>query len=503
MGDTDRQHLEQTEHDPRLEIVDLEPLVLVHTTHANKPGLPLHVAKKLQSWQFLREHRKTRLAITSVVAIVGLIILLSASGVFSALLAALAQTSHSSAVANSQPNLLVPSHIGQEDGLSCLMDAAWSPDSSQVAVLGYANDCPNPQYQYEPGLLNLYNAHSTRLIAHLHPDIAILSALKKQFAQTKPPMVIYYNNVIWSPNGQYLALPFNAGSFLNNAGPIFDGLLLISQNGQQHVFLHKDLLTSVTQSYVTWDVQRGITSVPYAGSSQSSNSENIFTLPTALTYHWSADGQLLPGVIASSGNSSSISNSSIGPIGNPDGGSSFSIWQPGSATWTDQNGNGATHLPGVYLWQTLFTAWSPDGRYLIYGLVAGSLLHIPGQKPLSPRDLKDLGVNQYSTIQVRNTAFIQLLRSLSSSAGSSGGVSANVSWRPDGREVAVNSAGSVTVFESSTGHKLATMLPQHLYPLNLNGGTGDILRWSPDGTHLLLASTTWGISIWGPGQLPK
>jgi hypothetical protein len=500
MSDTDQEH---AEHDPSFEIVDLEPSESAHAIAESNRGLSRHAAKHLSGLQFLRERRKTRLAVTSVIAVIGLVVLLSVSGVFSSLFATLAHPSDPSTVSSSQSELILTSHIGQEDGLSCLMDAAWSPDSSQVAVLGYANDCPNPQHQYEPGLLNLYNAHTTKLIAHLHPDIAILSAFNKQFAQTKTPVTIYYNNVLWSPDGRYLALPFNVGSFPGNSAPIFDGLLLISQNGKQRVFLHRDLLSSITQSYVIWDVRQGITSVPYAGSSQSSNSENIFTLPTALTYHWSADGQLLPGIPVPSGSSSSVLTSSSGPIGNPDGSSSFSIWQPGTATWTAQNGNGAVHLPGVYLWQTYFTAWSPDGRYLIYGLTAGSLLHIPGQKAVSQQALNDLGVDQYSTIQVRNTTFIHLLRSLSSSTGSPSGMSVNVSWRPDGRVVATDAAGTVNIYDCNTGQKLAALIPQHLYPLNLDGGTGDVLRWSPDGSHLLLASTTWGLSIWGPSQLPN
>ncbi len=368
-------------------------------------------------------------------------------------------------------------------------------------MLGYAADCPNPKNQHEAGLLNLYNAHTTKLIAHLHPNAAIWAALKKQFAQTQNSLVINYVSVLWSPHGQQIAVLFSLNPFTNDKGPNFNGLLLVSQNGQQQVLLRRIVGTSTAPTYIVWDIQHGIaTDVPntkFSESAYSSYPEDYINVPGAVIYHWSANGQLLPGFQSGS---SVATNSSVG---NPDGDTSFSIWQPGTAEWTAQNGNGTVHLPGVYLWQTYFSAWSPNSRYLADGLSTASLLHIPGQKSLGHQALKDLGVDQLSTIQVHNHALLHLLNSMSSATGSPSGNGYNVSWRPDGRVLATDAAGTINIYNCSTGQKLATLIPQHLYPLNLDGGTGDVLRWSPDGAHLFLASTTWGLSIWGPGQLPK
>jgi hypothetical protein len=501
MDDVEHTHQENMEDgDFGVQITNLEPSDFTHPSDTIKYRLSRHIAEKLQASPPLLRRGKTRIAVTSTVALVGLIILLSVSGVFSALLATIAHPAHPHFTTITQQSLILTSHVGQEDGLSCLMDAAWSPDSSQVAVLGYATDCPNSDNQHEAGLLNLYNARTAKLIAHLHPDSTIGAALKKQVPQWQNSLVINYSSVLWSSHGQEIAVSFSANPFINGKGPSFIGLLLITQSRQQQVFLRQFNGTILTPSYLIWDMQRGtVSEVPNAAPSQSSFPEDYFNIPGAVTYHWSANGRLLPGFQPGS------SDSANSPVGNPVGDPTFSIWQPGTAEWTAQNGNGTIHLPGVYVWQTFFSAWSPDGRYLAEGLATGALLHIPGQKPVSRQALKDLGVDQLATIQVLNTSLIHLLRSLSSSSliGSPSGAGANVSWRPDGRVVAVDNAGTVTIYNCSTGRELATLVPQHLYPLNLDGGTGDVLRWSPDGTHLFLASTTWGLSIWGPGQLPK
>src|SRR5947209_8718409 len=48
-----------------------------------------------------------------------------------------------------------------------------------AVVLGYGVDCP--QGSPVPGLVNVYDGHSAKLLAHLHPDTVIQSTLKKQF----------------------------------------------------------------------------------------------------------------------------------------------------------------------------------------------------------------------------------------------------------------------------------------------------------------------------------
>src|SRR5260221_14054542 len=109
---------------------------------------------------------------------------------------------HSSSAAS----LATPS-FPQQDGIACLTDAAWSPDSQFIAVLGYTQDCP--QDEYVPGIVNLYNVHSHHLMKQLHPDAAIERVLNGPPASTgrpfgqqptvgrsdAPPLVLFYVHV--------------------------------------------------------------------------------------------------------------------------------------------------------------------------------------------------------------------------------------------------------------------------------------------------------------------
>jgi hypothetical protein len=132
------------------------------------------------------------------------------------------------------------------DGIACITDTALSPDSRYLAVLGY-NHCP--QKEYELGLVNLYDARSRRLVKQVTPDTVIESALdrssqpmNRQFgvhpppdfhAQVVPPL-IYYWHVIWSPDGQRLALTFEiAARWL----PVQGVVLITLQNWEMQVLL--------------------------------------------------------------------------------------------------------------------------------------------------------------------------------------------------------------------------------------------------------------------------
>src|SRR5205823_1844470 len=83
-----------------------------------------------------------------------------------------------------------PTHAGsslpvlpKRDGMTCLRDAIWSPDSKFIAVLGYTQNCSS--VAYVPGLVNLYEAHTSRLIRQLHPDDAIVQALNRPLASSR------------------------------------------------------------------------------------------------------------------------------------------------------------------------------------------------------------------------------------------------------------------------------------------------------------------------------
>src|SRR5260370_2477557 len=413
--------------------------------------------------------------------------MLSVSGVFSFLVSRVTHNPASPSPGSSDVLLF------EQNTLRCLADTAWSPDNQRIAVLGYGVYCPQPQGQgqYVPGLVNVYDGHSAKLLAHVHPDPAILSALKKQFKQfagKQAAPFIYYHSILWSPDGQYLALLFFAAPPPNSTAPGIEGVFLLGKDGKQHVFPR--LVTpeeTNSFSYVRWDLQQGVaTSVPFPAFNATSN---IFTSPSgALSYHWGAGDTLVPDT--QTGNASP-SAPALSPVGNPDGDSSFSTWQPGYIVYLTRSGNGSLYVPGVYIWQTFFPAWSPDGRFLVDGLLAGVRLEVPGQKSLGPQALKDLGVDQLPVLQVHNKALMQVLHTLSSlpdtNGGPNGGPSIYVSWRPDGRVLAIDNAGYVDIYDCVTGRKLASLVPS-TPPVRLNCFQ-DVLRWSPDGTHFHLTTS--------------
>jgi hypothetical protein len=71
-----------------------------------------------------------------------------------------------------------------------------------------------------------------------------------------------------------------------------------------------------------------------------------------------------------------------------------------------------------------------------------------------------------------------------------------VALRPDGREAAsFTDAGTVDLVDTASGRRLASLVPR-VSERSFSGRTA-LLRWSPDGTHLLLASGVLGtLTVW-------
>ena len=135
------------------------------------------------------------------------------------------------------------------------------------------------------------------------------------------------------------------------------------------------------------------------------------------------------------------------------------------------------------------TAWSPDGNYLVEGIGLKAVIEQSGHPFPDPLVLAALHLDHTPLLPVHDTA---LLRATFGSLA--------IAWRPDGRILAAtNFTGSVDLFDCVTGHKLGTLLtPKNRTPIS---GSSALLRWSPDGTRLLLSSAQWGIvNVW---QLPQ
>ena len=413
----------------------------------------------------------------------------------------------------------------QTQGMACLLDAAWSPQSTRIALLGSQYDvaCPDFSQGRRAGLVTVYDAGSGKLLAALHPDDAVVSAIQS-FAQRVAPTAtppsatqiapeIVYQHVLWSPDGKRLALTFSVDLnaiglhlYLPDGEPEdLSGVVLLDANGA-----HPRVLMQSEGAYeqfaFEWDLQAGATlaapAFPYP--------TNTFgVLPPAVAYRWQPDGSLATDTLLSVATPPPVPP--LAPVGNPDGGSSFTIWQPGFVSGVARIGpNGLlTHLPGVYTLSAAFVAWSPDGRYLLDVIIPEGLLELPTTPPPTQDQLNAYGVAGVLFLPLRDAGLAQALRTvvpknLASTA---------LAWRPDGRALAVYAPENLfaphplIIYDCATGRQLTSLLPPAVSETSRATsliGQSILLRWSPDGSHFLLFALALGqVVVWGPDKLPR
>lgn len=458
MHDAESTEQEKTAEDLEVEFTDLD---LPDDTDSSKSLL---LAFTLLNWQHslkrLHYRRYWRLVSTLSILLM-LVVLFSLSNELSSPFV----NSFSSAVfpsSQASPSLAA---LLQQENITCLKDAAWSTDSTLIAVLGYHKHCSEDDYP--PDLLNLYDAHSRKLIAQLHPDAAIVHTLTSSvsFPQRQPP-VINYMHVIWSPDGHRIACTFNTVS----VQPPVNGVVLMDRDGGHAQVLLQSQYTSAS-FYAEWDLARS-RSVPFT-STQSNSS--LMLLAPALAYHWGTNGTLVPDTPLTHTEMPAVPQP--GPIGNPDGDPSFTIWQPGAVYMTAMTDS--SHL---FFWSASFAAWSPDGRYLVDGIAPFRLLWLPaGQLFPGSQVLAFAKENHVPLLLVSDRALQQVVETATALA-----------WSPNGRLLAAFSSGkSVDLFDCTDGRRLASLV---LESKNRTAPTGaSVLRWSPDGTHLLFSNAIWAL----------
>ncbi|MGH2517543.1 MAG: hypothetical protein ACRDHP_17980, partial [Ktedonobacterales bacterium] len=157
------------------------------------------------------------------------------------------------------------------DGVECARDAEWSPDGARLAVLGYAQGCPDGSSgaAARTGNVLVYNGLTGALMARIQPDADIASA-----AGTTPGSVIQYGAAVWSPAGTRLAVTFGVAS----SGNTVEGVYLRDViDGAAKVLLRTGADGGATAGM--WDLQ--------AGSLIATEQ-----LPAALGYQWTASGAL-------------------------------------------------------------------------------------------------------------------------------------------------------------------------------------------------------------------
>jgi hypothetical protein len=406
-------------------------------------------------------------------------------------------------------------------GLDCLQDAEWSPDGQQIALLGYSGECPSDDpssYNYQPGVLQIYSAATGQMVHTLLPDATALTVPGIPPAPspvtpaggnaiTNKP-VLDYSHVLWSPDGKQLALTFvivrwNPAD--TDAVPIEEGLVLVNADGtHERAALQSE--TSHQYAAVRWDT----TTLTPLGLAAQKPYGSLLSLPPGTSYAWSADGRLVPS------GSLSAATIPITPTGNSDGGSSFTIWQPGIIRLIQEPGD-----PYIYISNTAFLAWSPDGRYLIDSVLLRGIVH-PAGEPIPPAFELNEAFPQLTApiVPVRDPAEHHLYVLLTASANQGDMALDNIAWSPNGRMLAaipdeiasIGTTGSttsppVTLYDCASGKTLGTLQPAPIANAPASEGSvvlsSSLLRWSPTGSHVLLYSDQLDtITIWGPKTLP-
>lgn len=362
-------------------------------------------------------------------------------------------------------------------GMQCLRDDAWSPDSQYFAYAGDASQgCGYGQYA--PNLINIYRARDGVFMRQLAPDAAIFAALRQPLPPVAPPYAtpapdapfLMYEFLLWSRDGQRLAVVF---VFTQGNQAMLGVAVVRARDGAvERVVLGNALPPSVsTTSYAVFDLSSGAATAfpnPITGHS------------AAPGYAWSADGQLVP-----------AAPGPAGAVGNPSGDARFSIWQPGSIALSMPNGSNRSGQAqaGVYVFNTQVVAWSPDGRYVAAFFLAGGRVQ-PSHTPAPDSGtLAQLNAANLPLLPLRDAGLDQALHHVLTRmdlANASSQSTAWIAYRPDGKAIALlDDQQDFAVYASGTGAALYPFRYLDLLP-NTHNGDAWALRWSPDGTALLL-----------------
>lgn len=399
--------------------------------------------------------------------------------------------------------------------LTCPAGAAWSPDSQRFAVLDYVSCDAAATFNSTHGVLAIYATGTDGVPTPL--NVTVLDTLVIQYglpasvradATEMAGLRLSYTSIGWSPDGRAVAITYSGGSVSTSDGghipvmrvdPRVNGLLLVpvgGAGGQVRVFdqppaqLSPDVNANGPYLVVAWNLATG--------------QQEVLPIREALAYRWTADDSLVatvplarPPVLPPP--------VTAGPVGNPDGGASFALWQTGdisigNRSCTAASGSSTSTTSGAgsdltYISLDLATngpVWSPDGQvYIPQGIYsvgradapvpAGA--RSPGGNCALTGSLADLPL-----MPVRDAALGGILAKLKEQS------QVSLFWRPDGQRVLLTEAPvtiqqgagaeyAVSIYDCATGKVVAT--PNTPGSSVQPFGTPTV-AWSPDGQRVLL-----------------
>lgn len=391
--------------------------------------------------------------------------------------------------------------------LLCPSGAAFSPDGAELAVIGTTDSCHASPFgfsDFNGHVLALFDAHLGTLQRTIPLDSLVgYDPYAPRAAQRI--RAIRFVSLGWSPEGKSIAVAyatFGASSTITFETVVDSGLLLIDTTTGVATTIHGDAgffsPTGTTTGYPVWNLGQHVVS-PAAATE------------AGLTYTWTSDGQIRPVAPVSPRplNRLPVSAGARYPVGEPDGDSTFTLWQPGVLLGPGVLNAGS----GRDAFLTAFSSWSVNGTYATLMLAGAAVAApAPGQPDVasisggSPPALPLPAA--LPAVPARDAA----LTAVATEIGATGW--SLVAWNPLGSLLAsVNCGGKsgplLEVRDTETGNVLGTAqvpLPAGepgCRDFNAPETLGDypapdeLLLWSPDG-HTLLVCDERGstLALW-------
>lgn len=370
--------------------------------------------------------------------------------------------------------------------LFCARIFAWSPDGRQIGVIGYDIRCRQPNSSGTPeqflGVFDVATGKPSRILE-----------LKDVLAQTQ--LTGEVSAISWSKDGKTVLL-FGTRSPLSRDDITREALILYAPADQRAaprvifgppVNIYRDSQAQV------WDL-----STPAAGPVIAPG------LAPALSYRWTADGRIVadqPFPAAATATTRGTSR---------DG--SFTFWQPGilsPASVQDGRLTANYSRPTAVFFSSQAPVWSPDGRYVTFGLYIGgpvaystpSMAALPCSGPFSPVSI----VCPIHPLPAPDRAFTTVVRAVqqgetvSSPDGSvrTSWHDVSLSWRADGKylttilpgdeEYAGKATTTVTFFDTTTGSPIKQVnVAGRIAGADRGSGPAVPVLWSPTGTEIAL-----------------
>ncbi len=390
------------------------------------------------------------------------------------------------------------------DQIGCPQDASWSLDGSKIALFG--ENCGGSDT-----MLNIYDAATGTLVAHTDMTASAKQTLQSFAPATVTRVLVGFHAALWTSD--YLFVPFEVfdpGAADPTSAVPAEGLLGYNPDGRAPLQAAVGIVPNRSGpfSYVGWD-GNGFTSsytatYPDALVGHAPNQSVYSSLPPALTYDLRSfePHPLIPLTYRTS-----PPNDPGGRIGDPTSALHLTIWQPSTLTYFSTI-PGTSTPASIVLFDTNFAVLAPP---ILYTNLTFEGRLVPPDQPAP--DVAALGAAGLLApwLPIRDSALAYVLTDLEHSAAPGVGPAA-VAWRPDGARLAYQPgiaigagagprAHDVRIYDCTSGQVLATLTPPR--PAGAPITATNLLRWSPDGTKLMLLDRVASeIVVWGKGQLP-